>query len=534
VAERVPRELGRRRLTAGPDMNGDAAAAASPPVLLEARRFAKTFASTTVLHDVDVDLRGGEVRALLGQNGSGKSTFIKLLTGFHEPDPGATLRVRGTEVAMPVHWQDVSRLGLCVMHQDLGLEQTLSVTDNFMLGGTEWRSSLRRISWRRQHREVRRSLERFGLDLDPSQPVTQLSGPERAVVALVRALHQLGDEAGILVLDEPTASLEREAVEALFGAVRAARDRGCGVLFVSHNLDEVLRLCDTVTILRDGRLVEEGPVTAFTHDSLVSAIVGREIGELYPPAPPHRDLPVALQADDLRGETIGGVDLRLHEGEILGVTGLAGMGQDELPMLLYGASPCAGGRVRVFGEEHRPDPRASLDAGMALVPADRKRLGGDMAATLEQNLSLPVLERYWRRGAIDRASERQDVLSLLRSFDVRPADPLRKLGELSGGNQQKLLLGKWIELFGEARILLLHEPTQGVDVGARQEIFRFIRAAADRGVAVLYVSTEHEDLAHLCDRVLVLRGGRVRAELERPLDAAQLSALSLTPAAEVA
>jgi ribose transport system ATP-binding protein len=313
--------------------------------------------------------------------------------------------------------------------------------------------------------------------------------------------------------------------------VRAARDRGCAVLFVTHNLDEVLAHCDTVSILRDGHLVAEGAVADLTESDLITAIVGRAIGDLYPPqATVAADRPVALAVRGLSGGGLSGVDLDLHEGEILGVTGLAGMGQDALPLLLYGASRAHGGEVRLADGPLRLDPREALRRGVVLVPADRKSLGGDMAASIEQNLTLPVLGRYWRRGRLDRAGERNDVISVLARFDVRPAEPQRLLGQLSGGNQQKALLGKWIELYGQAKVLLLHEPTQGVDVGARQEIFRFIREAADRGASILYVSTEHEDLAHLCDRVLIVRDGAFVAELHAPLDPDAIVARSLASA----
>jgi ribose transport system ATP-binding protein len=501
--------------------------------LLRARGVSKTFAGSRVLHDVDIELGPGEVRALLGQNGSGKSTFIKILAGVHTPDPGSELLLRGRSVPLPVPRSQAADAGLTFMHQDLGLEPSLSVTDNFMLRSAAWRKALRPIGWRSQHRRVSAALAEFGLRIDVTAPVEKLSGPERAVTALVRALYELGGNAsGILVLDEPTAGLEREAIGSLFDAVRAARARGCGVLFVSHNLEEAMTLCDTVSVLRDGRLVAEGPIADFTEAKLITAIIGRDLGQLYPPAPTARTAPIALSARGLSGAVVRGIDFDLHAGEILGVTGLAAMGQDELPLLLYGGHRPRGGSIHIGGHQHKPSPRHSLDSGMALVPADRKGLSGDMGATVQENLSLPVLDRYWAHGRFQRSRERTDVLDLLRSFDVRPSDPLRKLGELSGGNQQKALLGKWLALYQDVKILLLHEPTQGVDVGARQEIFRFIRDAAEKGAAILYVSTEHDDLAHLCDRVLILRNGRIAGELSQPLESDEIAARSLASTRE--
>jgi len=495
--------------------------------LLEATRFAKTFGETQVLRGVDISVDPGEIRGLIGQNGSGKSTLIKILTGFHAPDPGGQLWLRGQEVSLPVSGPRAAALGLGVMHQDPGLEGTLSVLDNFLLDGSA--ACLRRIRWRREKRRVAEKLETYGLRIDVRRPVQELTSSQRAVVAMARAFDRLGHTGlGVLVLDEPTAALERGDVETLFAGIRAAQARGCGVLFVSHDLGEVRGLCDTVSVLRDGVLVAEGLMSEFTELDLIRAIVGKDIGDLYPPIPPSRKTPVVLSARNLHGDVLRGLSLEIHEGEIVGVTGLAGMGQDELVDLLYGTRPLRAGGVYLSGDRHDPKPRKSIARGMILLPADRKAQGGDASSTVTDNLTLPIVKRYFRAGRMDRASAARDVRAVLEEFDVRPRDPSRLLGELSGGNQQKALLAKWLSLFGEARVLLLHEATQGVDVGARQEIFGLIRESAARRLGILYVSTEHEDLAHLCDRVIVIRDGRIAAETDNAnLDAATITALAL-------
>lgn len=495
--------------------------------LLEAQELSKSFGATRVLTAVDIAVRPGEVRGLVGQNGSGKSTLIKILTGFHEPDPGGALRLRGEDVPLPVSGTRAAALGLGVMHQDPGLEPSLSVLDNFLLDASA--PSLRRIRWRRRAVEVSRVLAGYGLDVDVRRPIEELTSSQRAVVAMARAFHRLGqDDAGILVLDEPTASLEHGDADTLFTGIRAARDRGCGVLFVSHDLDEVRSVCDTVTVLRDGVLVAEGVIGEFSELELIRAIVGKDIGDLYPPVPAPRSGPVALRAHRLNGAVLREFSLEIREGEVVGVTGLAGMGQDELPEVLFGARPLTGGEVELYGERHEPEPRRSIAKGLILLPADRKALGGDMASTVADNLVVPVVGRYFRKGRMRHDVAVADVRAVLEEFDVRPPDPHRLLGELSGGNQQKALLAKWLSLFGSARILLLHEATQGVDVGARAEIFRLIRDSAAKGLAVLYVSTEHEDLANLCDRVVVVRDGRIAAEVDKAhLSGARISALAL-------
>ena len=287
-------------------------------------------------------------------------------------------------------------------------------------------------------------------------------------------------------------------------------------------------MCDSVSVLRDGGVVAEGVIAEFTEQDLIRAIVGKDIGDMYPPVPMVRSMPVALAAHNIHGDILRGVSLEIHEGEVVGLTGLAGMGHDELPELLYGARRLRSGEIRLFGEFHAPAPQTSIARGMIMLPADRKVFGGDAASTVADNLTLPIVKRYFRAGRVDRAAVARDSARVLHEFDVRPPDPWRLLGELSGGNQQKALLAKWLSLFGKARVLLLHEATQGVDVGARQEIFRLIRESASKGIAILYVSTEYEDLAHLCDRVIIVRYGQVVDELDRTnLSAASIAARAL-------
>ena len=500
-------------MNAGPTV-GRARRTSGRPVL-RASGLGKTFERTNVLRDVGLEIRSGEVRALLGQNGSGKSTLIKLLGGYHAPDPGARLELRGERVALPVRARDASRLGLSIMHQDLGLDESASVIDNFLLRGGAHPRPLGRIRWRRERLRTAAVLHDFDLDVDVDAPAGELSRTERAVLAMARAVDRLGDEPGVLVLDEPTTALEPSGIEHLFAAMRQVGSRGAGVLFVTHDLQEALAVSDEVTVLRDGAKVAEGPVREFDESALVEAIVGREIGDLYPPAASTHPGRPLLRARDLSGRVLRGVGFDLHEGEVLGLCGLAGMGQDEVPGLIFGSTPVGSGEVALDGADYQPSPVASLRRGLVLVPGDRHREGGDMSASVGENLTLPVLRRFVRRGTLDRGAERIAVDEVLERFRVRPPDATLPLGRLSGGNQQKALLGKWLSLFGEPRILLLHEPTQGVDVGARQEIFNLIRKSAESGTAVLYVSTECDDLAHLCDRVLVLRHGGIVAEVGR-------------------
>jgi ribose transport system ATP-binding protein len=482
------------------------------PAVIVAQGLTKTFGGRTVLNDFGLELMPGEVHALLGQNGSGKSTLIKILTGFHAPDAGGTLTVRGEDVALPLHPGQPQDLGLAFVHQDLGLAPDLSILENLRVGRYETRSGWR-IPWGRERRYVRERLARFGVNADPDAPVSSLSEADRAILAIVRATEQLAHvDRGLLVLDEPTVYLTRDAVQQLFGTVRQATDDGHAVLIVTHRLEEVFELADRVTVVRDGRHVVTTPTSEVDEAGLVRHILGRSMDRLYPDTADHRG-DVVLRARGMSGARLEGIDLDLREGEVLGVTGLIGMGFEEVPYLLVGAAPGTG-ELEIGGERLSVEsvtPGAALRHGVALLPADRPQLGGVAAATVLENLTLPTLSSHTRAGRLRHRQERRHGADLLERFDVRPREPSAGFGTLSGGNQQKVLLAKWFETGPD--VFILHEPTQGVDIGARQQIFSEVERAAASGTALLIASVEYEDLAHLCHRVVVLRDGRVVAEL---------------------
>jgi ribose transport system ATP-binding protein len=457
------------------------------------------------------------VHALLGQNGSGKSTLIKVLSGYHAADEGV-VELRGEELQLPLPTAELRRRGLAFVHQELGLVETMSVLENLRVGRFETGHG-RRIRWQAERARARELLRRFDLDVDPRTPVARLSRTSRAIVAIIRALDdmhvlELGEEpraGGLLVLDEPTASLPEDEVRLLFDAMRHVTETGSSVLFVTHRLEEVLAACDVVTVLRDGRHVATERIDRVDERRLIELILGRELDALYPEVERRAGEPV-LRVDGLTGEVARDVSLTLRRGEILGLTGLVGAGHDELPYLVYGARRPAAGVVAVDGRVvEDASPRRAAERGLALLPADRQGQAGIPRATVKENVTLPVLRRYRRLGRLEHRRERRDVREVLRRFHVRPPDPERRLATLSGGNQQKTLLARWIEV--GPQVLLLHEPTQGVDVGSRREIFELLEATVERGTAVLYASAEHEDLARLCDRVLVFRRGRIAHEL---------------------
>ena len=482
--------------------------------VLSARGVSKTFSGRTVLRDLDIDISPGEVHGLLGQNGSGKSTFIKILAGFHAPDDGASLEIAGRPVPLPLDPGQPHLLGLSFVHQDLGLVPEMTVLENLRIRsfqtGVAWR-----IQWRRERRYVRVALDRFGLEhVSPRAEIGTLRDVERAMIAIVRALEQLeGQTGGLLVLDEPTAYLPRDGVDRLFDAVRTVAAAGHGVLFVTHRLEEVRALTDRVTILRDGAHVETADTSSLTERDLIERILGRSLGELYPSAH-HMRGELALSVDGLSGSVVRSLSLQLRRGEIVGLTGLLGMGQEQVPHLLFGSQRASAGRLEL-GQRRldvmRMSPRRAIGEGIALLPANRLREGAAQAATVTENVTLPTLPAYFSRGLLNHRRERRNVAAMMREFQVVPPEPRRVFAKLSGGNQQKALLAKWFAT--RPRIFLLHEPTQGVDIGAKQQIFAQIRDVAEAGGAVIIASVEYEDLAHLCDRVLVFRDGEVVAEL---------------------
>ena len=485
---------------------------------LELRHLSKSFGGTRALDDVDLSVLPGEVHGLLGENGSGKSTLIKILAGFHDPDSGELL-VNGSDVGLPLAPGRFRELGMSFVHQDLGLVESLSVLENLLVAELASSRSRWRIAWRAERRRARETFARYGLRLDPAAAVGELKPVERALLAIVRAIEEIrsvGAGHGLLVLDEPTVFLPREGIERLFALVREAAAAGASVLFVSHDLDEVREITDRVTVLRDGRLVGTVETRATSETTFVEMIVGRKLAALADVD--HRDLTehvVAVAVDRLTGATVRDVSFELHEGEIVGLTGLLGSGFEEVPYLLYGARPARAGTMRVRERTIdlvRLTPPDANRAGIALIPADRKADGSVGSLPVVDNVSLTVLDRYYNGVSLERRRMRRETAALMGAFDVRPADPDLPYGALSGGNQQKALLAKWFQT--EPRLLLLDEPTQGVDVGARHQIFDVIRSAAqEHGTHVLCASTDYEQLSALCDRVIVFGRGRIWRQL---------------------
>ncbi|HVW47497.1 MAG TPA: sugar ABC transporter ATP-binding protein [Solirubrobacterales bacterium] len=484
------------------------------PVVLEATGLSKSFGMNRALNDVSLAVRAGEVHAIVGQNGCGKSTLVKVLSGFHAVDSDAEAVVRIADRPVHLHDPHASWLaGLRFVHQDLGVVGTLNTTENLGLGRGYRTGFAGRIKWTQAHREARERLADLGYDIDPRLPVGALRPAERTGVAVARAIQNL-DQVKALVIDEPTASLPREEVKILFEAIERVRARGIGIVYVSHHLDEVFDLCDRVTVMRDGGKVGTYATADLDVDGLIRLMVGDAVSHTEHTFAGGDESPAVLTARGLRGLVVDGVDLDVRAGEILGIAGLTGSGREELLSMTFGASPRAG-LVEVEGAAIAPEsPRSAMAAGIGFVPPDRHALGAIFELTVQENCGLTDLRRHsGRLGALRRSEERKEVDYWLDSLDVRPRQPGAPIAALSGGNQQKVVLAKWLRM--SPRVLLLDEPTQGVDVGAKAAIHDFVRRAATDRSAILVASGDERELCELCDRIIVLRDGRVSLELQR-------------------
>lgn len=479
---------------------------------LAARGLTKRFGATLALDDAHLVVRPGTVHALLGGNGSGKSTTVKVLAGVHHADAGI-LEVAGQQHDLQGFGPAEARAaGLRFVHQDLGLFDELSVAENFALDAG-YPTGGGRIHWRALHRRVRAILDDYELDVDPATPITALRPADRTMVAIARALQdQTGSEL-VLVLDEPTATLAQHESELLLTRIRRRAELGQTVLIVSHRMSEVLSVAQDYTVFRDGRVVAALVDATPTEDELVALMAGGQVGALRHIGTAYAGSEMCLTVRGLVAGPLRGVDLDVAAGEVLGLAGLVGSGRSTVLRVLFGCISPEAATMTLEGTPFAPGSvGAAMDRGVALVPEDRAREAAFADLSLVDNLSVTVLNDYWSLRGMNRSSERSIAARLLQRLTVRAAGPDAPFGSLSGGNQQKVVLARWLQR--SPRLLLLDEPTQGVDVMSRVDIYRQVREAAAAGATVIVASSDPSELVALCDRIAVLSDGRVAEVLD--------------------
>ena len=465
------------------------------------RGISKAYGPVRVLEQVDFSVTGGEIHALMGENGAGKSTLLKILSGSSVPDSGEIL-IDGAAVSIRSSG-DAASLGIAIIHQELNLIPQMSVADNLFLGREPARLGV--LARARMRRETAAWLEKVGAShIDPEQQAGTLSIGRQQLVEIATALSK---DAKVLIMDEPTASLTEHEIEALFSIVRDLRARGVAVVYVSHRLEEILNLCDRISVLRDGRFVAERPIAQTSFDEIVKMMVGRELRERFPRRAVQPGA-VRLKVENLADEgKIRDIGFEVRAGEVLGIAGLIGAGRSEILRTLFGVSRRTAGQVSLDGKPlsvRRPGD--AISAGIGFVTEDRKRLGLVQELSVRENTSLVHLEQYARAGVVRPRAERTAVEQLIEELHIRTRDPELQVRALSGGNQQKVVFAKW--LAKPPRVLLLDEPTRGVDVGGKFEIYQIINSLTAGGTSIVMVSSELPEVLQMSDRILVMREGR--------------------------
>jgi ribose transport system ATP-binding protein len=485
------------------------ASTVAAPVLLALSRICKTFPGVRALDEVSMEVHAGEVHMLLGENGAGKSSLIKVLYGAYRADAGQIM-FDGSPVDIDSP-ADARRLGIAVIFQEFSLVPYLTIAQNIFLGREPRHAWTRLIDHARMHRDASAVLHSLGLDYDTRALAVDLGVAQQQMVEIAKALSQ---DARILVMDEPTAALSDRESEALFAVIRRLRTAGVAIVYVSHRMQEVFALGDRITVLRDGRCVAATRAADTTPEAMITLMVGRSMGVVYNRT--HFGVPgaVALDVRDLITTTgVRGVDLRVRTGEIVGLSGLVGAGRTEVARAVYGADPIASGEVTVLGTPVTGGPDTVAVRGAGLIPENRKREGLALAHSAHANLLMASLWKLFPNGWYHRAKAWRKVHALFGSLRIAPPDPRRAARVFSGGNQQKIVIGKW--LAAGCKLFIFDEPTRGIDIGAKSEIFALIEDLVKRGAAVLLISSELAEIVHVCDRAYVMRDGRIAGELSR-------------------
>ena len=478
-----------------------------PVPVLTMHHISKRFPGVLALEDVDFEVRPGEVHALLGENGAGKSTLIKIMAGVHAQDDGE-YQVAGVPVE-PGSPKAAHERGVSVVFQELSQVESLSVAENVFFGRLP-RTAYGTVDRPTLHRETTRLLHVVGLTVDPKERLGFLSVAQRQLVEIAKALSM---DAKVIAMDEPTSALSYAEIETLFSLITRLTEQGVGIVYVSHKLDELFRICDRITVLRDGRKVGEEATSDITSDDLVRLMVGRPVDSLFPRVEHEVDGPVTLDVRRLTSAMVRDISFSVRAGEVVGFSGLMGSGRTELARALFGLDRSTGEVVLAGRRVPRGSSAKAAERGIGYVPEDRKGDGLVLVSTIRDNITLTILRRLSRGGYVNRSRERTVVRDVVERLRVKAHSIEQQVAALSGGNQQKVTLARWL-VKDDLKVLILDEPTRGVDVNSKGEIYRLVSAIAERGVAVVVMSSEMPELLSLCDRILVLRDGRVAGEYD--------------------
>ncbi len=487
--------------------------------VLEICNICKVFPGVKALDDVSFEIQDGTVHALVGENGAGKSTLIKILAGIYHPDSGTVL-LNGEKLVCkaPV---DAQRAGISVIHQEIKLSEPLSVTENIFLGNLIFKKN-RLTDWKSMREKANEMVTSLGLELDVDAIVSTLSVAKKQVVEICKALVR---DARVIIMDEPSATLTDRELNVLFDTVRSLRNRGYTIIYISHRLDEIFNLANNVTVLRDGQHIRTLPISEVTRESLISMMVGREMDKEFvrhtSPVKPN----AILEIENLSSATgIKNISLKVYEGEVLGLSGLVGAGRTELARAILGIDPITEGKIIFRGQEKKWNFYGAIKNGLGLVPEDRKGQGLVLEASVKKNITMTAIDKILKKGLVDFAVEEEYAKHYIDLLKVSTPSTETNVENLSGGNQQKVVIARW--LMQNSDVLFLDEPTRGVDVGAKREIYEIVKQLADEGKTIIVISSEMQELIGICDRIAVISGGRLMGELSHE-DATQEKILSL-------
>lgn len=475
--------------------------------LLEMRSITKRFPGVLALSEVNFDARRGEVHALLGENGAGKSTLMKIIAGVYVRD-GGEMVFKG-KLANFTNPRQAQIAGITTIYQELNQVAQLSITENIFMGNEIARGVL--LNWTEMHRSARELLARLHLDIDPRTPIKALGVAQQQMVEVARALHHKSD---LIIMDEPTSALSMREIDELFGIIRQLRETGVSIIYISHHLDETFELSDRITVLRDGRHIATQDTSTLNTDSLIRLMVGRDLSEQFPKETTDQGKEI-LRVENLnQGARLININFSAYAGEVLGIAGLVGAGRTELVRAIFGADPIDSGKFLIDGERVKINsPRDAIQHGIGLLTEDRKQQGLVLRMSVRENTTLAILERLTAMLFTNRRKETELTARYIKEIAIKTPDENQMVGNLSGGNQQKVVLGKWIAT--QPKILIFDEPTRGIDVGAKVEIYKLMNQLARQGVAILMVSSELPEVLGMSDRILVMREGRVAGILTR-------------------